>query len=157
MPAPIGNQNALDGNGGRPPLFDNPDKLMEMIDEYFVYIRGQKTSKVDEQGNVNETWDRLPEPATITGLALYLGFCSKQSLYDYGEKVEFTYPIKKARLYIENKYEQNLHGNSPTGSIFALKNMGWKDKTETEFSGGLQIEQITGMEFKKSSPDIETK
>jgi hypothetical protein len=28
-------------------------------------------------------------------------------------------------------YEENLRANNPTGSIFALKNMGWKDKTET--------------------------
>lgn len=147
MGAPIGNQNALDGNGGRPPKFATPEQLNEMIDAYFVHIQGEKVTKVDEAGNVEETWKRLPEPATITGLALFLGFCSKQSLYDYGEKVEFTYPIKKARMLIECEYEKKLSGQMPTGSIFALKNMGWQDKSQTEISGGLQIEQITGMEF----------
>jgi len=135
MGAPIGNKYALDGNGGRPPFFDTPEKLMEMVDAYFVHIQGEKVTKVDEAGNVEETWKRLPEPATITGLAIYLGFCSKQSLYDYGEKEEFTYPIKRARIYIEHEYEKNLRSTTPTGSIFALKNMGWKDKQEQEISG----------------------
>ena len=46
-------------------------------------------------------------------------------------------------MKIENGYEKRLFENNPTGSIFALKNMGWKDKTETEHSGELKV--ITGM------------
>lgn len=135
MAAPIGNQYGIGNNGGRPPFFETPDDLIKMIDSYFIHIKGEKVTKVDEEGNVIESWKRQPEPATITGLAIYLGFCSKQSLYDYGEKEEFTYPIKRARIYIECEYEKNLHGTTPTGSIFALKNMGWQDKQQQEHSG----------------------
>jgi hypothetical protein len=72
---------------------------------------------------------------TITGLCLYLGFDSRQSFYDYEQKVEFSYIIKKARLRIENHYEQCLQYGNVTGAIFPLKNMGWSDKQEIAVSG----------------------
>jgi len=79
---------------------------------------------------------------TITGLAYHLGFESRQSFYDYEEKTEFTYTIKRARLRIEMIYEERLQEQTCTGSIFALKNMGWKDKNETEYTGGFSIKFI---------------
>ena len=69
---------------------------------------------------------------TVAGLAYFLGFESRQSFYAYEDKIEFSYTIKRARLRIEKGYEQNLQFNNPTGSIFALKNMGWHDKSEIE-------------------------
>jgi hypothetical protein len=104
---------------GRPPLFDNPEQLQQAVDRYL-----EETKKTE---------------LTITGLALYLGFESRQSFYDYEEKSEFSYIIKRARLHIENGYELKLNSNACTGAIFALKNMGWKDKTEVENSGSMGI------------------
>ena len=114
--------------GGRPPLFDSEEKLQLAIDEYFTNL------------------DK--EEPTITGLALYLGFESRQSFYDYEKIDKFSYTIKRARLRIESNYEQWLFSRNPTGSIFALKNLGWKDKTETEHSGEMTVKNITGMEVK---------
>lgn len=94
--------------GGRPPHFDDPGKLQAEIEEYFAQD-GKKT---------------------ITGLAYHLGFESRQSFYDYEDRPGFSYIIKRARLKVENGYEEMLQGTTPTGSIFALKNMGWKDRTE---------------------------
>lgn len=109
---------------GRPAIYDNVEELEIKIQEYF---------------------DQEETPITVSGLAYYLGFVSRQSLQDYKEREEFSYTIKRAVLFIESCYEQKLSGTTPTGAIFALKNMGWKDKTETELSGGLDIKQITGM------------
>ena len=95
---------------GRPPIFETPEQLEKAIEAYF---------------------DAKPK-VTITGLALHLGFCDRQSLYDYEEKEQYSCIIKKARLRVECAYEENLATGTPTGSIFALKNMGWKDKHETE-------------------------
>lgn len=121
-----------ENNAGRPAKFDNPGTLQKKVDEYFVW------AKTENNGL-----------KTITGLALFLGFESRQSIYDYEKDGEFSYIIKNARLRVEEGYEERLHGQMPTGAIFALKNMGWKDKTETELSGkdGGPI-QITGMEIK---------
>lgn len=106
---------------GRPPIFETDEQLAAKVEEYFADIEANG------------------KPATITGLALYLGFESRQSFYDYEEKENFSYTIKKARLRIENEYEMKLSGNNVAGSIFALKNLGWKDKTETEHSGKLDV------------------
>lgn len=103
---------------GRPPFYDNPEVMQSKIQEYF------------ESGQL----------ITITGLALFLGFESRQSFYDYEQKHDFAYIIKNARLRVEHAYECRLNTSpSPTGAIFALKNMGWKDKQETEISGGMEL------------------
>jgi hypothetical protein len=98
---------------GQPPIYDSPDKMQECIDEYFSYLSSG-------------------EKPTISGLCYYLGFESRQSFYDYEKRELFSYTIKRARLRIEIIYEQNLHGNSNAGSIFALKNFGWSDRQEIE-------------------------
>ena len=69
---------------------------------------------------------------TITGIALALGFESRQSFYEYEKRPSFTYILKKARMRIENALEQSLddRGKATAGVIFGLKNMGWKDSVE---------------------------
>ncbi|MFC6998050.1 terminase small subunit [Rufibacter roseus] len=143
MAAPKKNKNAVGNEGGRPPIFASPKELQSKIDEYFEYIKGDLK---EERETINSKtgatqyiliWNREPEPATITGLALFLGFADRQSLNDYEEKIEFSFMIKKARTRVENGYEKALHAQSPTGAIFALKNMGWNDKQQVEHSGGI--------------------
>lgn len=119
----MGNQNALGNEGGRPAIYDTPHELAAKVEEYFLSIKGEKGPGVDE-------WIKDPEPATITGLALFLGFCDRQSLNDYQEKVEFSFIIKRARARVEHRYERDLSTKNVTGAIFALKNMGWADKVE---------------------------
>lgn len=124
---------------GRPPFFNKPEELEEKIQAYFEYIKGE-TLDGKMAGPIVL---RPPEPQTITGLALFLGFESRQSFYDYEKNDEYSYIIKRARLQIEVGYEVRLHGTNPTGAIFALKNMGWTDKQEidqkTEHSGSIAI------------------
>jgi hypothetical protein len=102
----------------RPLKWDDPEAFDRAVDEYF--------------GN--------PEhPHTWTGLALHLGFSSRDSLNDYKKKDGFSDSVKKALLRIESIYEANLFYKNPAGAIFALKNFGWKDKQEVEQSGGVTI------------------
>ena len=128
--APIGNQNAIGNNGGKPPFYSDPLEFQWSCDKYFL--------KCEENA----------EPLTITGLALALGFNTRKSLLDYSEKVEFVNIIKKARLKVECGYEQRLSGGQPTGAIFALKNMDWSDKTEVEQNIKF-AEPVTGMKIIK--------
>lgn len=130
--------------GGRPRLFESPEKLQAAIDEYFsptvdIYVE----TKVGLMQAAKK--QELRSNPTITGLAYHLGFESRQSFYDYETIEEFSYIIKRARLRVEIGYESRLAENNVAGAIFALKNMGWKDKTETELSGELAVKQITGM------------
>jgi hypothetical protein len=123
-----GNKNAVGNEGGRPPFFLSPEDLQEKIEEYFNGGAHKKTF-VTALGVTVE----IPI-ITICGLAYFLGFESRQSLTDYEEKSEFSYIIKRARLRIEMNYEENLTEKNATGSIFALKNMDWKDKSETDIT-----------------------
>jgi hypothetical protein len=106
--------------GGRPAMFEKAEDMQKAVDDYL-------------------TTNNTP---TISGLAYYLGFESRQSFYDYEQREEFSYTIKRCRLFMESHYEARLQGNNPAGSIFWLKNAGWTDKTEvdqkTEHSGSIQ-------------------
>lgn len=125
MAAQIGNKYAIGNGGGRPAHYETPDDLREQVEAFFEWCLTEKIK------------------STVTGLCLYLGFSSRSSLDDYEKRSdEFSYIIKRSRLAVENSYE--LSGQ--TIDIFALKNMGWKDKSETELSGELGIKQITGMQ-----------
>lgn len=118
---------------GRPPKFETPEAIQEKIDEYFEYIEGDYNWVDDETtGERKKEYERYPESPAISSLALFLGFESRQSLYDYEKDGEFSYTIKRARLKIESFYEQNLLGRGVTGAIFALKNFGWRDKQEMD-------------------------
>ena len=126
MAAPKGNKFAL-GNTGKPPLFKSYIELMGKVNEYFEMCYDEK------------------EKATITGLALYLGFCTRKSLDDYEDKgEEFLYIIKRAKLAVENAYEMR----GQTIDIFALKNMGWKDTQEIDhLNNGNSFESLTDAEL----------
>lgn len=125
MSAPKGNKNAIGNNGGRPALFNSSDELQSKIDEYFD--GGAHKKKYSTLAGIVE----IPI-YTICGLAYYLGFSSRSTFYEYENKIEFSDNIKKAKLRIEMSYEETLQEKAPTGAIFALKNMGWSDKSEID-------------------------
>lgn len=108
--------------GGRPLKFKTVEELQERIDSYF-----ELTPK--------EEW-------TITGLAYHLD-TYRQTLLNYEERDEFLDAIKKAKLKVENGYEIDLKKNGRTGTIFALKNFGWQDKTETESKVTLDVNNLS--------------
>lgn len=97
---------------GRPLLFATPELLSEAIEGYF-----SSTSR-----------------PTLAGLAVHLGI-DRQTLYNYAERDRFFDIVKKAHGRVEAIYEERLVWDNAMGVIFPLKNMGWKDKTETELSG----------------------
>ena len=106
---------------GRPPKFESPEDMEVLINDYFKSLE-----YIDNDGH-----PQTQQP-TITGLALHLGFCSRQSMYDYKANPKFSYTIKHALMLVENGYEKAACGKNPTGPIFVLKNMGWSDKVEID-------------------------
>ena len=132
---------------GRPAKFKTVKDLEEMIDSYF------KGDCNCHQISIGGTIKVVPVP-TVTGLATYLGFCSRQSFYDYEKREEFSYTIKMARAFIETHYEEMLQIGNTTGAIFALKNMGWRDKIENT---NTNINYNTGEMTKEEVKDISDK
>lgn len=98
---------------GRPRLYATPEEFDAKVREYQVYCEAKE------------------EPITWTGLALYLGFSSRQSIDEYQKYDGFSDSVKRAKSLVEYSYEKNLHRPGCTGSIFALKNFGWSDKEES--------------------------
>ena len=107
--------------GGRPPIWNKPEDLQALVDDYF-----------------NEN-DRV----TLAGLAVHLGI-DRKTLYNYEDKDEFFYIIKKARAKVERIYEERaIYEQQPTGVIFALKNMGWADTQKLDHtSNGESINEV---------------
>ena len=136
MGAPKGNKNAVGNEGGRPPFYTDPKELQSACDNYFKECEKKKI------------------PTTITGLALALGFSTRKSLLDYSEKLEFVNIIKKAKLKVECEYEKRLSGGSPTGAIFALKNMEWSDRTELTGADGKDLNTHIIIEHIDSSDQV---
>ena len=123
--------------GGRPPKFKSANDFTAKANQYFV----------DATAN--------SEPVTITGLCLALD-TTRDLLADYANGTqgqEFSDAVKRAKMRVENFYEQRLSGNNPTGAIFALKNFGWSDKVQNEVSGpdGGPIQAAITVEFVKTN------
>ncbi len=114
--------------GGRPRKYQSVEQLQAAIDSYF-----ESTEKV-----------------TVTGLALHLGLNSRQSLINNeGYSEEFLDAIKRAKLRVEMYYEEHLVESNAAGSIFALKNFGWRDKQEFDHRVEQVREPLTIEELKK--------
>ena len=96
---------------GIPPLYNSPQELQSKIDEYF-----NSDSKY-----------------TIAGLCLFLGFASRQSFYDYENKPNFAYTIKKARLRLEEYYESKvLTAGIQTGVMYMLNCFKYQEPIDNE-------------------------
>jgi hypothetical protein len=118
--------------GGRPRKFTDADKL---------FYDGMKY--------INECIENK-KPILFTGLAVSLG-TYKDVLHDYesgmydDDSNKFSTSIKRLKVYCERFAEERIFSTQPAGAIFALKNYGWKDKTETDINlGGEGLTIILG-------------
>lgn len=96
---------------GRPLKWETAEAMQQEIDAYF-------------ESTPEQRW-------TITGLAMALD-TDRQTLINYSEREDFFDTVNKAKLKVENAYEIDLREKGHAGNIFALKNFGWKDKTEVD-------------------------
>ena len=103
--------------GGRPPRYKNKAEIEALIEAYFIECRDQQ------------------RPPTVTGLALALGFTSRQALLNYQAKREFVDTITRAKSRIEQYAEERLFDRDGTaGAQFSLKNnfTGWNREKEID-------------------------
>ena len=89
---------------GRPPKYKSKEELEERIEKYFESCKGEVLK--DEDGS--PVLDKYGQPViidrrppTITGLALALGFASRQALLNYQAKKQFNDTITRAKLRCE--------------------------------------------------------
>jgi hypothetical protein len=127
------------------PIFTKSKELSNHIEAYFRYIEGEYRPEEKTHAEVNgqkKICLREPEPATITGLALFLGFNSRDAFDDYEKTGKFANTLKRGRLKVEAIYEKKLHHQSSAGAIFALKSMGWNEKPESKTAAARTFKNI---------------
>lgn len=124
---------------GRPAIYETADALDEACHNYFEWLNGiyyekdvivkewsdEKNDMVDVK-HLEIVWIRMPEPATITGLVLFLGFAHRSSLHEQMERGEdFSNVITRATHRVEYAYEKDLRDRDMSkGAQFALPNIG---------------------------------
>lgn len=122
---------------GRPPKYKSVKEMQKKIDAYFESCKGEilkVDGKVvlDKFGHPVMTKER---PLTVTGLALALGFTSRQALLNYQGKEEFVDTITRAKTVIEQYAEERLYDkDGVNGAKFSLVNnfKGWEEKQSIE-------------------------
>lgn len=123
---------------GRPPMYKNAEEIQEKIDAYFKDCEGELL--LDAEGNpiIDKYGDAVrvgTRPLTITGLALALGFNSRQALLNYQDKPEFNDTITRAKAKVEQYAEERLFDkDGANGAKFSLSNNfeGWREKQQIE-------------------------
>jgi len=126
---------------GRPRTIESPEQFNALVDEYLDKCSEEK------------------RPVTWTGMALHLGFASRQGIDEYQKYAGYSDCVKRAKTLVEMAYEERLHGNSPAGAIFALKNMQWSDKQELDHSskdGSMQAVDRVTVEVVSAATDSES-
>lgn len=122
------------GVGGCPMKYKSVEELQTAIDTYFNKCKKPRKDKDGElvcDGNGDVVWD-IFKPVTITGLALALGFTSRQALINYQNKAEFVDTITRAKFMCEDyAADRSYDKEGFNGARFNLtNNFGWVDKQE---------------------------
>lgn len=129
---------------GAPPKYRSVKAMQEKIDAYFEACKGQPF--VDDNGEPMRNKNGYiiyddKKPPTVTGLALALGFTSRQALLNYQNKPEFVDTITRAKTLCEQYAEERLYDKDGSGGAqFSLRaNFGWDDKPKQESTGTVNI------------------
>lgn len=115
--------------------FESVEQMQELIDEYFDGCEGTILKEPDGRPARTKDGDIIyigKRPPTIPGLALALGFSSRQSLYNYKAKKEFMDTISRAQTRVEQYTAERLFDrDAQRGAQFALE-YGFRYRKERE-------------------------
>ena len=102
---------------GRPPKYEDYEEMHQKIWEYLEWEEATSKGKF-----------------TVEGCALWLGFASRQSMYDYKDKSpEFSYTMGRFLLFMKHYHAQRLTwAGSFQGSKFWLTNFGGYTEESTQ-------------------------
>lgn len=122
---------------GRPLKFKSAEELSEKCAAYFEHRERNKL------------------PLTITGLAVWLD-TDRSVLMDYQNRDEFTNTVKAAKQRCEAyAEEQAFVGKNQAGSIFVLKNHGWRDQQHQDVTSNGQVLGVVVLPAKNAESTLE--
>lgn len=126
-------------------FYRTPKELSNKIQSYFDMIYSKRNIKPLFNKNWVEIWNDFIRLPSVSWLALFLGFTSRQSLIDYANKnAKFAYTIKRAKLAIETFLEERLNSWkwNTAGIIFNLKNNFWWKDNNIKFQDIKEADKI---------------
>lgn len=132
-------------NVGMTPMYISVEEIESKIEQYFEDCKGYPLT--DEKGK--QVFNKFGSPIfidvhppTITGLALALGFTSRQALLNYQAKPKFVDTITRAKARVEQYAEERLFDrDGSNGAQFSLRNnfKGWDADKKNDNSGDGKI------------------
>lgn len=132
-------------NVGMTPMYTSVEEIESKIEQYFEDCKGYPLT--DEKGK--QVFNKFGSPIfidvhppTITGLALALGFTSRQALLNYQAKPKFVDAITRAKARVEQYAEERLFDrDGSNGAQFSLRNnfKGWDADKKNDNSGDGKI------------------
>ena len=130
---------------GMTPMYTSVEEIESKIEQYFENCKGYPLT--DNEGNQIFNKFGLPvfidvHPPTVTGLALALGFTSRQALLNYQAKPAFVDTITRAKARVEQYAEERLFDrDGSNGAQFSLRNnfKGWDADKKNDDSGDGKI------------------
>ena len=117
---------------GKKAKYGTPQEMQKKIDEYFSKYENREPL-TDSKGKVLQDKDGnvvykggMP---TSSGLALHLGFFSRNALFEYAQKPTFRDVITLARLKLQSFWEPLLATKNYQGAKYFCSNMndGWQE------------------------------
>ena len=127
------------------PRYKTPEEMQERIDAYFKACEGRPLlNEYDEPARDKFGAPILLDvrPPTVTGLALALGFTSRQALLNYQAKKAFVDTVTRAKSRVEQYTEERLFDrDGQRGAEFSLKhNFRWEGQQRDEKQAGGVVE-----------------
>lgn len=121
---------------GNTPRYKTPQEMQSVIDLYFEECKGRPM--IDKNGDHVLNKYGYPvilenKPPTVTGLALRLGFTSRQALLNYQAKKAFVDTVTRAKSRVEEYAETRLFDREGAmGAKFSLTNnfKGWSESPD---------------------------
>lgn len=132
---------------GRPPKYVTAEQMQAVIDQYFEDCKGEPIIGDDGQlilDKYGRPFIIHQRPPTVTGLALALGFTSRQALLDYQAKKGFVDTVTRAKSRIEAYAEERLFDrDGQRGAEFSLKyNFRWIDEKKDNEDEGHGVAEL---------------
>lgn len=123
---------------GRPKKYKTAAEMQTAIDKYFEDCKGEMIKDDDGVPVLNKYGEPViinAKPPTITGLALAIGFNSRQALLNYQDNKDFNDTVTRAKSIVEAYAEARLFDkDGANGAKFSLANnyKGWAEKSQID-------------------------
>lgn len=141
------------------PRYKAVEEMQAVIDQYFENCKGEPIIGDDGQPILDKYGQPFiinAHPPTVTGLALALGFTSRQALLNYQAKKAFVDTVLRAKARIEAYAEERLFDrDGQRGAEFSLKyNFRWADEKKQDEDEGHGVAELPAVLPAPPPPEV---